>query len=105
VLSQGDGKPGDGLYGQVLHGSLGGHSAITMLLAADSDGSVSGTYFYDKFRRPIDLFGKEVAGKLSLAETAPAGGGKGGFLLELKDGRLGGQWSDGAKTFDVALAP
>ena len=105
LLSQGDGKPGDGVYGQVLHGSLGGRSAITMLLTLDSDGSVSGTYFYDKFRRPLDLFGKDGGGKLSLAETAPNGGSKGAFLLELKDGRLAGQWSEGAKTFDVILAP
>ncbi len=107
LLNAGAGGPSDTIYGQVLRGRLGGHSAITMLLERnDTNGPVSGTYFYDKFRKPIDLFGKEAGGTLDLAESAPDGGdAKGKFRLAIDGARLKGQWSDGSKTFDIDLAP
>jgi len=88
----------------VMHGRLG-TMAVTMTLKQDSDGSVQGTYFYDKFRQPIALDGAERDGKLALNERS---GDKVSATLQLawSDAAhaLQGRWA-GKKELDVSVAP
>ena len=93
-----------GYSGQVLHGSLG-TTAITMWLNKGSDGSIQGTYFYDKFRQPIALDGMDRDGKLTLNERS---GDKVSATLQLgwsePSHALIGRWT-GKKELDVSVAP
>jgi hypothetical protein len=95
---------GGGYSGQVLHGSLG-TTAITMTLKKESDGSIQGTYFYDKFRQPIALDGAERDGKLTLNEHS---GDQVSATLQLSWSEparaLRGRWA-GKKELDVSVAP
>jgi hypothetical protein len=104
LLGTGAVPPGAGYSGQVLHGSLG-TTAITMMLTKASDGSVQGTYFYDKYRQPIALDGAERDGKLTLNER---NGEKVGATLQLGWSEpahaLQGRWT-GKKELDVSVAP
>ena len=69
LLGAGSAPPAGGPFNQVLVGRVG-QSPITMRLGArNSDDSVSGVYFYDKYRKPITLFGKLSSGVLTLEES------------------------------------
>lgn len=104
LLGTGPVPAGGGYFGQVLHGRLG-TMAVTMMLNKDSDGGVQGTYFYDKFRQPIALDGKERDGQLVLNER---GGDKVSATLRLgwsaAAHALQGRWA-GNKELDVSVAP
>ncbi|WP_445229763.1 hypothetical protein [Duganella rhizosphaerae] len=104
LLGTGPVPPAGGYFGQVLHGRLG-TTAVTMTLKQDSDGSVQGTYFYDKFRQPIALDGAERDGKLVLNERS---GDTVSATLQLAWSEpahaLQGRWV-GKKELDVSVAP
>ena len=69
LLGGGNAAPGGGPFNQVLVGKVG-QSPITMRLGPrNSDDSVSGVYYYDRYRTPIALFGKLSGGVLILEES------------------------------------
>lgn len=100
------------VFGQLLRGELSaaGTTAlpITMLLNLEYDGSVSGTYLYDRVRRPIALGGVRHGTDLTLTEdagsTATPDTDKPVFKLRRSGTGLQGDWV-GRRTLSVRLAP
>lgn len=111
LLNEGNAPPAERVYGQVLHGTMTGNSAITMLLEKYKDNSISGNYFYDRIRIPIALKGNQIGQALELTETIEAKPGKlektAAFSLRKTGSELKGQWASQAtnKQLDVRLAP
>jgi hypothetical protein len=105
LLNQGPAKPAGGIYGQLLRGQMGGNMAVTMLLNKESDNSVGGVYFYDKYRKPIKLSGWEKGDALELNEGAGADGQeKATMRLTISGQQIKGRWI-GKKEFAVELTP
>ncbi|GEN13457.1 hypothetical protein SAMN05443572_10630 [Myxococcus fulvus] len=90
LLGEGQGVSGD-VFGQVLRGRLG-KLPIVMMLERQDDGSVSGVYFYEKHRKPIELFGKVEGGKLELQERDAEGNPAASLRLEVGKNLLRGDW-------------
>ncbi len=105
LLKEGEGKPGD-IYGQVLHGRLGAATPITMMLNKNADHSLGGVYFYDKFRKPILLSGRENGKTLELTERQEGDSAdtKASLSLAIDGDGLKGRWV-GNKQFDIELRP
>lgn len=105
LLGEGTGRAPGGIYGQLLRGYLGGNIPITMRLSKAEDNSVSGTYFYDKYRKPIAVRGRAQGNELELTESAGDGGEtKATLRLTASGDHLKGRWI-GKKQFDVTLGP
>ncbi|KHK55377.1 hypothetical protein PI87_13565 [Ralstonia sp. A12] len=91
-------------YRQILQGRVG-QAAITLQLSERySDGSLSGSYFYDKYRKPIALNGKVNGNVIELTESESADTLKPLIRATIKGGKLEGQWI-GQKTLDFWAAP
>ncbi len=93
------------VFQQLLHGKIG-TAAITAWLTASSyspgDISIRGLYYYNKYRKPIALSGKQVGQALTLSE----GEGKSRATISLKLGPTGlsGQWDGDGKKLPMSLA-
>ncbi len=93
LLNEGSAQTQVGVYGQILRGNIG-DQRITMLLAKHADNSVTGTYFYDKYRRPIEVNGKENGDQLELTETvAESSEDRPAMRLVITSNRLTGIWN------------
>lgn len=91
-------------YRQILQGRVG-QAAITLQLSERySDGSLSGSYFYDKYRKPIALSGKVNGNVMELTEPESTDTPKPLIRATIKGGNLEGQWI-GKKTLDFRAAP
>lgn len=102
LLGLGAASTPDAPFGQVLRGVLGERLAVTVWLRRlEADGSTSGIYFYDRFRRPIQLSGRYRDGVLELSESAS----EGQWRLRREGTALRGTWTDGAKTLPLRVAP
>lgn len=93
------------VYQQVLHGKIGS-AAITALLTSSaygpSDQSITGVYYYNKYRKPIALSGKQVGQMISLSEGTDKTQAK--TTLKLGRAGLSGQWEGDGKTLPMTLA-
>jgi hypothetical protein len=104
-------RPGSPL-GQWLKGTIGNNIRITLYLSKpfhDSVGTdISGYYFYDKYRKPLKLQGKQKEGRLMLEEYDRKAAPQAVMALE-NDGKGGlqGQWKnrEGKKILPVKLDP
>jgi hypothetical protein len=105
--------PADGLFGQVLRGTLitkgTGAIPVTALLDKSADNSVGGSYFYDKVRKQIELTGMLKGNALELTEHIDAADGapkpsEAVMHLTRSGNELKGTWV-GQKQFDMRLAP
>jgi hypothetical protein len=108
LLGEGSAAPAERVYGQLLRGTLGGKTAITMLLEKEEGDGVSGAYFYDKFRRPIALSGTRRGSTLELKEQVDDKPESDATLsLTISGDELRGQWASKAanKQFELRLAP
>jgi hypothetical protein len=115
LLKDGSAVPQERVFGQVLYGALRASNAstvaITMLIEKSDDSSLSGAYFYDRYRAPIELTGQLTAQTLDLQESGAAKPGQptadATFQLTKAGNALRGQWANKAdkKTFEVRLAP
>ena len=69
VSGGGNALPVGGPFNQVLIGKIG-QAPITLRLGArNTDDTVSGTYYYNKYRTPIPLFGKVIGNTLAMEES------------------------------------
>ncbi len=55
------------LFNQVLTGKIG-QAPITLYLGTPGNGSLSGIYYYNKYRKPIPLYGKATTNTIELEE-------------------------------------
>ncbi|MCK8504061.1 hypothetical protein [Myxococcus fulvus] len=90
LLGEGQGVSGD-VFGQVLRGRIG-KLPIVMMLERHRDDSVSGVYFYEKHRKPIELDGRVEGGKLELRERDAEGNPAASLRLEVGKSLLRGEW-------------
>lgn len=105
LLNEGSSKIPSRVYDRILRGHMGNNIAITMLLSKNSDNTVSGIYFYDKYRKSIGIRGQETGSKLVLSEQSNENTDeKNTMELTIIRGTLKGRWL-GKKQFDVILAP
>lgn len=101
ILQQGDAGPPASPFGQVLHGKIGTAPITLRLDRVAADGSVSGHYFYDRYRQLIALSGQRAGDMLSLSETVDDK--KAELTLKLHGMSLTGQWQGGGKSLPVSL--
>ncbi len=104
LLNEGDTLPVNSPYGQMLRGSLGGSTAVTMLLYKPTDNALSGVYFYDKHRTPIRIQGTVHGNDLELTECDDKGIEVAKIKLANAAGHLQGHWT-GKKEFSLELNP
>ncbi|WP_413460266.1 hypothetical protein [Herbaspirillum huttiense] len=91
-------------YRQILKGRVG-QAAITLALSElYSDGSLSGSYFYDKYRKPIPLSGKVNGNVVEFTESESSDTPQPMIRATIKGDELWGQWI-GKKTLDFWAAP
>lgn len=108
LLGDGDAPQADVVQGRMLYGTLGGKTPIAMRLRVDSDGSIGGAYYYEKFGTPIELGGTRQGQHLELVEHVSDknddthDGAR--LSLDATGARLKGRWI-GDKQFDIELAP
>lgn len=92
-------------WGQVFHGSMGDKLPVTVYIGSlNADGSVMGTYFYDRHRKPISLFGRFEANTLKLDEPSNNDKPAPRFVLSPQGKGLRGRW-EGPSTLDLTLEP
>jgi hypothetical protein len=110
LLNQGQGQAplASSSYGQLLRGTLGKATPITMLLTKNTDGRVIGKYFYDKFGTAIELGGVDDGHRFELTETAPTEGTPrevATLRLQRQGSQLKGTWTGKAdgKILDIEL--
>ncbi|PHV00082.1 hypothetical protein CSQ88_19100 [Iodobacter sp. BJB302] len=102
LLGQAAAAPADSLFAQVLHGKIGS-AAITMRLEIpNGDGSFSGVYFYDKYRKVIALRGMKKGTTLELIEQV-AEKDQAKLSLNIKGNQLVGQWQGNNKQIPAIL--
>lgn len=91
-------------YRQILQGRVG-QAAITLQLSERySDGSLSGSYFYNKYRKPIAVSGRVNGNVIELTESENAETLKPLIRATITGDKLAGQWI-GQKTLDFWAAP
>ena len=100
VLGAGDAPAPASPFGQVLHGKIGAASVTLKLARPNADDSVSGTYYDDKYRHPIGIFGARKGSTLQMDERGKEGGGTLSLVLR---GAATGQWEGQGKRLPVAL--
>ena len=90
-------------YGQILQGRVGRATITLALSELNSDSSLGGSYFYGKYRVPIELSGKVNGNIIELNEF---GNGNSPAMIRatIKEGRLEGQWI-GEQTLDFRVEP
>ena len=106
-LLLGDGKvmPSGGPFSQVLNGKVGQSSITLRLGARNSDNSVSATYYYNRFRKPIPLFGKVAGNVLTLEENNPSGTATATIRATISGGSLKGNWIGNGKQVAFEAGP
>lgn len=78
---------------------------VTLYLGAlNPDGTLSGSYFYDRYRKSIALSGRFDAGTLTLTEADSKETPPPRLVLTPQGEGLRGRW-EGASTLDVVLEP
>jgi len=91
-------------YQQLLFGRVG-QAAITFDLSRPNpDGSVAGSYFYNKYRKPIGLSGKVDGDIVELTETESPDTPKPLIRATIKGDKLDGKWI-GKQTLDFSVSP
>lgn len=104
LLGEGEGKPG-GVSGQVLRGTIGA-SPVTMLLDEEGDGSIGGTYFYNRQRKALHLRGRRRGNTIELEEFVGEADKPNARLVLAVDGlQVKGRWRDARsdKGLDVSV--
>jgi hypothetical protein len=110
LRKQGQATLPSSVYGQLLRGTMGPGTPITMLLTPTQKGQVQGKYFYDKFGVAIELAGQAEGDALELTETARtevATNAVATLRLKHQGSQLKGTWTGKAdgKTLEMQLAP
>lgn len=101
VLGQGDAPPPASVFGQLLRGKVGSAAVTLQLDLVNSDDSLSGRYFYERYARVIPLQGKRSGNTLTLTEEAD--GKKAELTLTVRGDSITGHWQGNGKTLPVVL--
>jgi len=91
-------------YQQFLFGRVGQAAIAFDLSRPGPDGTVTGSYFYNKYRKPIGLSGKVNGNTIELTETESTDTPKPLIRATISGDKLEGQWI-GKQTLDFSVAP
>jgi hypothetical protein len=92
-------------FDQVLTGKVGNAPITLKLGKRNPDGSIGGSYFYDKYRTPIAFFGKLSGDTLEVEETADDGKSPGKIRATISGERIKGQWIGGGRDIAFEVGP
>jgi hypothetical protein len=101
VLGDGGAATPASPFGQVLHGKIGAAPVTLRLERPNGDGSLSGSYYYDKYRRPIAISGMRKGAAVELTEGGDEGAPK--LSLTVRGMAMSGQWEAKGKRVSVTL--
>lgn len=96
--------------GQVLHGKLGGAAITLWMHRPYADGSFSGLYYYDRYRKPIEISASRQGKQWELIETVPgqteSSGQSSSAVFKLTETPNGfkGLWQGNGKAYPVEVA-
>ena len=90
LLGEGDARSSQ-IFGQVLRGKIGAQP-IVMLLQRQNDDSISGSYFYTRHRKAIDLYGRINGNDITLSEHDADSNVTAQLTLRVDDKQLRGEW-------------
>ena len=97
--------PSGGPFSQVLDGKVGQSSITLRLGARNSDNSVSAAYYYNRFRKPIPLFGKLAGNVLILEESDSSGTATATIRATISGASLKGNWTGNGKQVAFEAGP
>ena len=95
LLGQGDAAGPTGAAGQVLAGTVDGAAVRVAFSQAESDESIRGTYYYERFRKPIELSVRIAGGTWTLTENDDASGTRAEWTLRRDGDAWTGTWVGG----------
>ena len=106
LLGDGDGRASGDPTGQAWSGTVGTAPVRLYTGPLEVDASLGGTYFYERFRKPITLSGRYAAGTWSMTEEGEDGAASGTWALKRDGLGWSGTWTgtDG-RMLPVRLAP
>lgn len=90
-------------FGQILHGKIGAAAVTLMLYRPYEDGSFSGIYYYDKYRKPIAISGKLTSNGIEIVEQI-AENEQARITLVVSHNHLTGQWQHKDKKLPIKLS-
>ena len=89
-------------FGQILHGKIGTAAVTVLLHRPYEDGSLSGIYYYQKYRKPIELSGKRTGNHVELVERI-AESEQATITLTVGSAPVTGLWQDKGKQLPITL--
>lgn len=105
LLGEGSAASAGGPFDQVLTGKVG-NAPITLKLGKRSaDGSIGGSYFYDKYRTPIAFFGKLTGDVMEVSETTDDDKAAPVIRVTIRGENLKGTWTGNGKQLAFEVAP
>lgn len=92
-------------FDQVLTGKVGSAPITLKLGKRNPDGSIGGSYFYDKYRVPIAFYGRLSGDMLEVEETAGDEKSPPKIRVMIRGERLVGRWTGGGKELAFEVGP
>ncbi|WP_417069296.1 hypothetical protein [Niveibacterium terrae] len=89
-------------FGLILRGKIGSAAVTVLLHRPYEDGSLSGIYYYQKYRKPIELSGKRTGNRVELVERI-AENEQATITLTVSRDSITGQWQDKGKQLPITL--
>jgi hypothetical protein len=105
LLGSGKAAPPGSPFDQVLTGKVGSVPITLKLGKRSPDGSIGGSYFYEKYRSPIAFFGKLSGDTLEVDETTDDGKSAPKIRVTIRGERLVGRWTGGGKDLAFEVGP
>ncbi len=104
LLGEGSAISAGGPFDQILTGKVGSAPITLKLGKRNPDGSIGGSYFYDKYRTPITFFGRITGDVLEVEETTGDNKVAPVIRATISGGGLKGTWTGNGKqlAFDVS---
>lgn len=108
MLGEGDTPaPQVGRSAQLYKGTINGNLAVTLFVGDSglhATPSPQAHYYYDKYRKQIELTVQRQGGQLTLTERDKDGKPSGVMTLKVSGAKLTGEWRSGAKRLPVELS-
>lgn len=102
LLGEGEAPAPASPFGQILRGKVGGAQVTMLLNVPYSDGSFGGRYYYDRYRKPLELSGRAKGKRVELTEHVEDKA-QATFDLSSSGPGLIGRWKGNGKDLPVDL--
>lgn len=105
LLGEGSAASTGGPFDQVLTGKVGSAPITLKLGKRSADGSIGGSYFYDKYRTPIAFFGKLSGDVMEVSETTGDDKAAPIIRVTIRGESLKGTWTGNGRQLAFEVAP